>query len=145
MIRPNLVLAMAFYANLTASAAWCASPAQKAAPPPKSGWSTMEAPSYDPAYAAYDSGRYEAALKHVTEVASKGEVQANPLLGLLYERGRGVRQDEAKAVEWYTKGALAGDKHAQFHLGVMLGQGRGVKKDPKKAADFFEAAAKQDH
>src|SRR5215472_8256622 len=147
MIRLKLLLAMVCYAGVSASGAWCAPTAPKAAPPPASSWSTegVPAPVYDPVYAAYDSGRYDDALKLATDAAARGEVQAYTLLGLMYEKGRGVRQDEAKAAEWYTKGALAGDRHAQFHLGLMLAQGRGIKKDPKKAADFFEAAAQQGH
>ena len=97
MIRPKLLLAMVCYASAVAGGAWCAPAAQKTAPPPKSGWSTAEVPAsaYDPAYAAYDSGRYDEALKLATEAAAKGEVQANTLLGLIYEQGLGVRQDEA--------------------------------------------------
>ena len=52
----------------------------------------------------------EQALKLASEGAAKGEVQAETLLGRkLYSEGSGVRQDDAKAVEWFTKGPLAGD------------------------------------
>src|SRR3974390_2438154 len=146
MTRP-ILLAMAIYASLCAGNSWGAPAAQKPGPAPKGGWTAVEVPASpnDPAYAAYDEGRYADALKLAAEAAAKGEVQANTLLGLLYDQGLGIRKDEVKAAEWYTKGATAGDKHAQFHLGVMLAEGRGLKKDLKKSADFFEAAAQQDH
>ena len=149
MIRPKLFLAMTFCATATIGGAWNAGAAPKpaAAPAAKGGWSATEAPvaSFDPAYAAYDSGNYGQALKLATDAAAKGEVQADTLIGKLYSEGLGIRQDEAKAAEWFTKGAVAGDMHAQFELGLMLAQGRGVKKDEKKSADFFEAAAQQGH
>ncbi len=148
MIRPKLLLAIAFCACMTTGGGRNAFAVQKAAPAAKGAWQAAEVPasSNDPAYAAYDSGQYEQALKLAAEAAAKGEIQANTLIGKLYAEGLvGVRQDDAKAAEWFTKGAVAGDMHAQFELGVMLANGRGVKKDEKKAAGFFEAAAQQGH
>ena len=127
------------------------SAAQKPAPAAaasKGGWSTAEVPAsdYDPAYAAYDSGSYEEALKLATEAAAKGEIQANTLIGQdVSSKGSAFARTNPKLSNGSRKGAVAGDKHAQFQLGVMLAKGRGVKKDEKKAADFFEAAAQQGH
>ncbi len=117
-----------------------------AAPKPKTdagGWAPKDANTLslsgtsDPAYAAYDAGRYEDALKLATEAAGRGEAQANTLIGDMYEEGLGVTKDNVKAAEWFTKGAVAGDMHAQFRLGVMLGEGRGIKKDKKKSGRLF--------
>ena len=87
MIRPGLFLAITFSACVAIAGALDADAAQKpaapAAAPKGGGWSTAETPAgaYDPAYAAYDSGRYEQALKLASEGAAKGEVQAETLLG----------------------------------------------------------------
>ena len=151
MIRPGLFLAITFSACVAIAGALDAEAAQKpaapAAAPKGGGWSTAETPAgaYDPAYAAYDSGRYEQALKLASEGAAKGEVQADTLLGRLYAEGSASARTMQRLLEWFTKGAVAGDKHAQFELGLMLAKGRGVKQDEKKAADFFEAAAQQGH
>lgn len=119
----------------------------------KSGWSTTKAPTLvalppiepDPAFAAFDRGRYEEAMKLALAAAEKGEAHAATLIGRLYERGLGVAQDDKKAADWYAQAATAGDMHGQFHLGVLLAEGRGVKKDTARAANFFEAAARQGH
>jgi TPR repeat protein len=49
--------------------------------------------------------------------------------GLLYVRGNGVSQDDAKAVTWFTKAAGQGHGQAQRFLGVMVLTGRGVEQD----------------
>ena len=40
-------------------------------------------------------------------------------LGVMYERGKGVLQDDKEAVKWYTKSAEQGFAKAQYNLGVM--------------------------
>ena len=47
-------------------------------------------------------------------------------LGLMYEGGRGVEQDNAKAAEFYCKAAEQGVVDAQFNLGLMCADGKGV-------------------
>ena len=43
-------------------------------------------------------------------------------LGDLYKIGFGVEQDDAKAIEWYTKAADLGDETAQSNLESLQGQ-----------------------
>jgi TPR repeat protein len=123
--------------------------AAKKSTPAASGWKTgeMKTPPAvnDPAYAAFDAGRYLEAEKLAKEAAAKGSKTAPTLLGQLYEKGLGVPQDFNKAAEWYAKGAALGDVDAQFALGVMLVEGRGIKQNKSQAAQSFEIAAKKDH
>ena len=46
-------------------------------------------------------------------------------LGLLYENGRGVAQDYAKAREWYEKAAAKDNAYAMRNLGLLYENGRG--------------------
>jgi len=39
-------------------------------------------------------------------------------LGLCYQTGRGVPQDNQKAMRWFIRAAKQGDKTAQHNLGV---------------------------
>src|SRR5437763_11317505 len=55
----------------------------------------------DAAYAAYQRGDYTRALQKALPLASAGDASAESLLGLLYYRGRGTRQDLAEAVRWF--------------------------------------------
>ncbi len=46
----------------------------------------------------------------------------------MYEKGRGVPQDDAEAVRWYRLAADQGYATAQVNLGVMYETGRGVRR-----------------
>lgn len=82
---------------------------------------------------------------NVQRFANQGNASAQFNLGLMYDRGEGVRQDYAKAIEWYTKSANQGDADAQFSLGVIYLKGRGVSPDYPKAAEWYQKAANQGH
>jgi uncharacterized protein len=99
----------------------------------------------DPAYDAFDQGRYLTALELARAAAERGEPQAHTLVGRIHGEGLGVPQDEAAAAQWYTKGAELGDLESAFALGVLLAEGRGVKKDQAAAARYFETAAAKGH
>ena len=61
----------------------------------------------------------------------------------MYKNGRGVTQDKAQALEWYTKAADQGCAEAQYNLGSMYKNGRGVKQDNVKALAWYTKAANQ--
>jgi TPR repeat protein len=46
-------------------------------------------------------------------------------LGFMYEKGRGVPQNDVKAVEWYSKAANQNDARGKTNLGFMYENGRG--------------------
>ncbi len=118
----------------------------KAAAPPAKPFTTETRPvNDDPAYAAFDEGRYVEALKLAKEAAAKNEPQAYTLIGQIYEQGLGAIKDEVKAAEAYAQGAALGDFNAQFQIGMMLLQGRGINKNPDKAVSFLELAAQKNH
>ena len=52
-------------------------------------------------------------FKHLRMAAEKGEAQLN--LGLLYDIGKGVPEDDGEAVKWYRKAAEQGDPWAQYN------------------------------
>ena len=61
----------------------------------------------------------------------------------MYENGRGVSQDYAKAVEWFLKSAEQGDADVQCNLGRMYENGRGVSQDYAKAVEWYRKSAEQ--
>jgi TPR repeat protein len=73
------------------------------------------------------------------------EAGINYNLGVFYENGDGVPQDDKKAVEWYTKAADAGHDDAQNSLGVCYEFGKGVTQDYKKAVEWYTKAADTGH
>ena len=63
----------------------------------------------------------------------------------MYADGRGVPQDDAIAVTWYTKAAEQGHADAQFKLALMYANGRGVPQDDVTAHMWSNLAAAQGH
>lgn len=99
----------------------------------------------DPAYAAFDQGKYLTALKLAEEAAAKGDPQAHTLVGRLYAEGLGVPKNEKLAADWYKRAVDLGDAPAKFELAIMLAEGRGIDKDRTTAAQLFEDAARSGH
>ena len=54
-------------------------------------------------------------FKEMLQVAEQGNAVAQFNLGLMYDKGQGVRQDYAQAVQWYRKAAEQGDAQAQYN------------------------------
>jgi uncharacterized protein len=75
--------------------------------------------------------------------AEAADTQAQFELGRAYEDGKGVPQDDERAVEWFRKSAEHGNAQAQNSLGVMYAQGRGVQRDRAEAVRWYRKAAKQ--
>jgi TPR repeat protein len=75
--------------------------------------------------------------------ANAGDAKAQFELGRAYEDGKGVPQDDGKAVEWFRKAAEQGDAQAQNSLGVMYALGRGVPRDREEAVRWYKMAARQ--
>ncbi|CAH1654409.1 tetratricopeptide repeat protein [Chelatococcus asaccharovorans] len=101
-------------------------------------------PNADLAYGAYQRGLYRRAYDE-----AKARVDQNPrdaaaltLLAELTYQGLGVRQDFAKAAEWYKLAEAQGDPNAAFGLAMMMLAGRGVPKNEMAALSYLEKAAK---
>lgn len=99
----------------------------------------------DPAYEAFDQGRYLTALDLAQKAAEKGEPQAYTLVGRIHNEGLGVSKSPETAAKWFAKGAELGDIEAAFSLGVLYAQGQGVQRNYPEAARFLEMAAAKGH
>ena len=75
--------------------------------------------------------------------AEAGDVISQFNLGVMYDTGEGVTEDDAEAVKWYRKAAEQGDAEAQYALGVMYGNGKGVAEDYAEALKWYRMAAEQ--
>ena len=61
------------------------------------------------------------------------------------ERGEGVPQDDAEAVNWHLKAAEQGRALAQVSLVEMYKRGNGVPQDYVEAVAWYRRAAEQGH
>ena len=79
-------------------------------------------------------------LKEMLQAAEQGNATAQYNLGVMYDNGQGVRQDDAQAVHWYRKAAEQGNVEAQHNLGAMYANGQGVRRDHKIAKEWLGKA-----
>jgi TPR repeat protein len=97
----------------------------------------------DAAYAAYEKGNYQGALRLLNPLAGQGNGRAQALLGMMYAGGRGVPRDDGEAVKWLRLAADQDEPLAQLQLGVMYLKGYGVPQDYGEAARWYRLAAEQ--
>jgi hypothetical protein len=104
----------------------------------------MPAP-YEEGLLAYNRGNYASARRLLLPLAEAGNADAQIMLGIMYENGLGVPQNDSVAVTWYCKAADQGQANAQCNLGYMYYNGRGITRDYGAAATWFCKAAEQGH
>jgi len=95
---------------------------------------------YEDAVDAYERGDYKTAYRLFKPLAEQGDTQAQNNIGDMYDKGRGVPQDNAEAVKWYRKAAEQGDVIGQNNLGEMYEKGKGVPKDYVLAYMWYNLA-----
>jgi len=78
---------------------------------------------------AYTIGDYATALREWKPLAEQGNANAQYNLGLMYQKGDGVPQDDKTALKWYRLAAEQGNASAQYNLGAMYYKGEGVPQD----------------
>jgi TPR repeat protein len=94
----------------------------------------------------YDEARqlWEAAANADKMVPNK--FRAMDELGNMYFRGEGVAKDDAKALDWYTKGGkgapgkVPGNLNAAKSAGTLYENGYGAKQDFTKALEWYTTA-----
>ena len=57
----------------------------------------------DDGVAAYHSGDYEKAFREFLPLAEQGNTDAQNNLGVMYDGGMGVLENDAEAVKWFRK------------------------------------------
>ena len=89
---------------------------------------------------AYNAADYEAAFDAWYPLADENDAKAQAAVAFLYLKGLGVRQDDARAADWYRRAAQLGRPEAQFFLGTLYYLGRGVPQDDQLAHVWCEIA-----
>ena len=90
---------------------------------------------------AYLRGDYDKARTDIEFLARGGEARAQYDLALMYDKGQGVPQSDAKAREWYERAAEQGEPRALYNLGLMYLNGQGVPPDLVKAYYWISLSA----
>lgn len=92
---------------------------------------------------AYQHGEYSKTAKELRYLAEHGDVRAQYDLGVLYDMGEGVPQNNHEAMNWYHRAAEQGEARAQYNLGLMYANGQGVAQDYAEAYYWISLAAAQ--
>ena len=82
-------------------------------------------------------------LDDMKALADTGMAEAQFNLALMYDFGKGVPENDAEAVKWYTKAADQGNAAAQFNLGRRYANGEGVPENHAEAVKWYRKAADQ--
>ncbi len=103
--------------------------------------STLEA-----ALKTLDAGSDANAIEIVRKHASDGNALAQLRLGELYFHGRGVAEDENKAIQWWKKSAASGNVEAMYQIAHAYLFGNTAAKtvadpDTEAASWYFKAAS----
>ena len=78
-------------------------------------------------------------------LAEQGDADAQRNLGLMYDNGDGVPENDIEAVKWYRLAAEQGDALAQSYLGLMYADGEGIPENDINAYAWWSLAATQGH
>jgi TPR repeat protein len=92
---------------------------------------------------AYKKGDYPTAIREFRALSEQGNADAQYNLGLLFDKGHGVREDYEEAAKWYRKAAEQGNAEAQLILGINYYEGEDVLEDYKEAAKWYRKSAEQ--
>jgi hypothetical protein len=98
-------------------------------------------------WAMYVLGKYadsdQTKVAWFKKAADQGLALAQTNLGICYERGKGVKNDEKEAARLYQKAANQGFALAQYKLAFCYQFGKGVEKDEKEAARLYQKVEEQ--
>ncbi len=92
---------------------------------------------------AYERQDYDVAALAWEQVAARGDLRAQFLLGTMHFEGKGMPVDRASAARCFRSSAERGYAPAQNNLGLMYFQGDGVAQDRGEAAKWFQLASDQ--
>ena len=88
---------------------------------------------------------YIVAAKWLKMASSRGHIEAQYRLGLMYSKGQGLVRSFNKMFYWLHQAAEAGHVNAQSKLGVLYFNGSGTKVDYAESVYWYQLAANQGH
>ncbi len=91
--------------------------------------------TFDTALKAYEAGDFATALAGWEKGTAAGDVYAMFGLGVLYERGEGVKRDYLAAKNWYEKAQAGGHPEAAKSVKAMIGYTIGLDELAKGNAE----------
>ena len=106
--------------------------------------SSAAADDLNAGFVKLSEGKPDEAVKLWVPLAKSGDKVAQASLGLHYQTGQGVPQDQLRAVELFRKSAKQGYPFAFTALANSYHEGMGVEKSLRKALYWFLLSAEFD-
>lgn len=101
---------------------------------------------YKLAHQYIKQSKYSKAVPLLEELAEKqGHADAQYDLGLFYSNGRGVIQDDNKAMKYFRSSANNGNADAQYFVGGCYFSGQRVPQSAAEGVKYYLLAANQEH
>jgi TPR repeat protein len=120
-----------------------ASSAVAAPAPAASGGAIAASAAFDRGLALLKNSQFTEALPLMTTACNGGLARGCGDLGVLYQNGKGVSPDLAKAAVLYRKGCDGQSWRACYFLGSMYSNGTGVGQDQAQAAAFYRRGCEE--
>jgi hypothetical protein len=79
-------------------------------------------------------------LEACKSLCDGGEAAGCFNLGVLYDDGRGVKQDDFKAAKLYEKACDGGIAESCYNFGHLYYKGEGVRESTQRAKEYFDKA-----
>lgn len=106
---------------------------------------SLYATDFEMGFNAYLNEDYSGALSALRPLAEAGNADAQTLIGLMYDTGKGVARNDTIAAKWYTRAADEGHAEAKYRLAKLYEWGYGVEQDMVKALALYHQSAKLGH
>jgi len=102
--------------------------------------SNLQADSFNDGLKAYNAKDFKKAETLFSKFCDAGNASGCYNLGLMYDNGKGVKQNDFKAVKLYTKACNSGYINGCYNLGLMYFNGNGVRQSDSRAKELFGKA-----
>ena len=89
---------------------------------------------------SFNSGDKERNFKLWKKACNKGDAEGCSNLGVMYENGETVNQNNEIAASLYKKACDKGDAEGCYSLGIMYENGKGVSKNKETAVSLYKKA-----
>ena len=92
----------------------------------------------------YNQNNFDQAFTACLESAHSNDVDAQYLVGKMYQEGKGTFSDYQKAQDWFQKAADKNHPEAELEIGKSYSTGISTPVNYQKAFQYFSKAAQQD-
>ncbi len=98
----------------------------------------------------FDDASYSEAVTPCTSAAEGGDLNAQTILGELYDHSKGVAADASQSAKWWEEASAKGHLPAQnllalkyYYGGTVFGPEEGWRQDYNKAMEIWRSSAEQ--